>query len=212
MNESLMQRAQAQKAGPTVAPGPSDAEGAETGGEPFKRPDISQFVPPEIKDVVDRVVAAGVKVMYSPQMQEQMKAAIESQDPVPKKMAENVTGLLLTLDKQAQIPAPRPRSGGAVASPKSGIPDKALFPAGMELLGEAAEVLTSAGQPVTQEDYNEAARMMFVLVGQKLGGTPDQIMQAAAQAVPGEAGEEQQEGATPGQPEEVPEAPQGRMV
>jgi hypothetical protein len=197
MNESLMQRAQAQKAGPTVAPGPSDAEGAETGGEPFKRPDISQFVPPEIKDVVDRVVAAGVKVMYSPQMQEQMKAAIESQDPVPKKMAENVTGLLLTLDKQTQ----------------GGIPDQALFPAGMELMGEAAEVLTSAGQPVTQEDYNQAARMMFVLVGQKLGGTPDQIMQAAAQAVPGEAGEEQQEGAVPGQPEEVPEeAPQGPMA
>jgi hypothetical protein len=196
MNDSLMQRAQAQRAGPPGAQGQPSAPANESGGEPFKRPDISQFVPPEIKDVVDRVVAAGVKVMYSPQMQDQMKAAIESPDPVPKKMAENVTGLLLTLDKQTQ----------------GGIPDQALFPAGMELMGEAAEVLTSAGQPVTQEDYNEAARMMFVLVGQKLGGTRDQIMQAAEQALPGGAGEEQQEGAQPGDAEEVPEEPMGRMA
>lgn len=150
-----------------------NAEPAEGGAE-FKKPNIAQFVPPAMKDVVDRVVAAGVKVMYSPQMREQVRSAIESTQPTPQKLAENVTGLLLTIDQQTP----------------NGIPAEALFPVGIELLGEGAEVLQAAGQKVTQEDFNEAARTLFVMVGQKLGGTPEQIMGAAAQAIPGQEGEE----------------------
>lgn len=163
MNKSLMERAQEPQEEPDDAAEDGD------GGEGFKKPDISQFIPPEMKDVVDRVVAAGVKIMYSPQMREQVRGAIESNQPTPQKLAENTTGLLLTLDQQTP----------------SGIPAGALFPVGIELLGESSEVLQSAGQDVTQEDFNQAARMMFVLIGQKLGGSPEQIMGAAEQALPG---------------------------
>lgn len=138
-------------------------------GPGFKKPDVSQFVPKGMEDAVKRVTAAGFKLMYSPEMREELRGEIERDAPVPQKLAEAIVGLLLVLDKQSQ----------------GGIPMGALLPAAMELLGEGAEVLTAAGQPVSQEDFNEAARMVFVLMAKKLGASDDQVMQAARSAVPG---------------------------
>lgn len=157
----------------TPAPTP-EGDGGSTGS--FKRPNTAQFVPPEMKDAVDRIVAAGMKMAYSPQMAEERQQFIQGQEPVGQRLAQTVAGLLLTLDQQA----------------KGGLPVGAIFPAGVELLADAAEMLDKAGQPVSQEDFNEGARNLFVIVGQKLGGTPDQIMQAAGQA----AGESPAEEAT----------------
>lgn len=149
--------------------------------EGFKRPDVKPMIPPEMVDVVDRVVAAGMRYLYSPAMREEVMAAIESPEPVPQKLGNNVTGLLLTLDNQTQ----------------GGIPQAALFPAGVELLGEAAEMLVAAGQPVTQEDFNTAGLTIFVTLAKKLGASDDDIMTAAQQQVgqgggqpAGEPGEE----------------------
>lgn len=143
----------------------------------FKKPDISGFVPPEARDAVDRVVAAGQKLMYSPDMRQELQAEVQRDAPPAQKMAESVTGLLLTLDKQSQ----------------GGIPMAALFPAAMELMGEAAEVLAAAGQPVTQTDYNEAAQQMFVMISRKLGIDDEQIMGAAEQAAGRSSAEEPQD-------------------
>ncbi len=139
------------------------------GGGEFKRPDAAQFTPPDQKDAVERVVAAGMKLMYSPAMREELKAEIARDVPVPQKLAEAVTGLLLTLDKQSQ----------------GGIPVGALFPAGLELLSESAQVLTAAGQPVGQADYNTAAQMMFVQMGRKMGASDEQMMGTLEQQVGG---------------------------
>jgi hypothetical protein len=147
-----------------------DAEGDEGSSGSFQRPDISKFVPPDAKDAVDRVVAAGLRIMTSPEMRAEVQAAIDSPDPMPKKLSENVTGLLLTLDQQAQ----------------GGIPVVAIFPAAMELLGEASEVMSAAGQDVTQEDYNDAALMMYAQIGQKLGGQPQDLLGAAAESMKGQ--------------------------
>jgi len=133
----------------------------------FKRPNVKAMIPPEQRDVVDRVVAAGMRYLYSPEMREEVMAAMESQEPMPQKLGNNVTGLLLTLDNQTQ----------------GGIPQAALFPAGVELLGEAAEMLTAAGQTVTQEDFNTAGLVVFSTLAQKLGATDEQIMAAAEQQV-----------------------------
>lgn len=145
----------------------------------FKRPDLSQMIPAEIKDVVARVHAAGLRVITSPGMREEVMAAVQSQDPIPQTLAQNVTGLLLTLDQKAA------EAGGG-----QGIPPAALFPAGMELLGEAADVMVAAGKPVSQDDFNTAAMMMYGMVGEKLGLSQDELMQGAAQAAPGDAEDE----------------------
>lgn len=132
----------------------------------FKRPDIGSFIPPELKDAVARVSAAGQRLMYSPDMRDELLQAVQSEAPVPQKMAENVAGLILTLDSQSS----------------KGIPEGAIFPAALDLLAEAAEVLTEAGTKVTTEEYNEAARMLFVILGRKLGIPDEQLMATAEQA------------------------------
>jgi len=146
-------------------------------GRPFTPPDAGKIVQPQMKDAVDRIVAAGMKLMFSPAMKDERLQAVQSPDPIPKKLAENVTGLILTLDKQS----------------KGGLPVEAIFPAAVMLLSEAAEVLKAAGQDVSEDDYLDAVRMLFVLLGKKMGGTDEQIMQAAQQALPQGAQDEPQE-------------------
>lgn len=180
---SLMERAQ-QEAGQ-----PQDA------GAAFQRPDISKVVSPEMRDVVDRVVAAGMRVMTSPEMRDDVSKAIQSQDPVPKKLAENVVGLLLMLDQKTP----------------GGIPAAALFPVALELLGEAAEILTTAGQQVTQDNYNEAAMMMYGIIGQKLGAKPEELMGAAQQAMQGGAPVEEAGAASAAAMQPAPQPPQGQQ-
>jgi len=143
---ALMQKAQAQAAG-------------------FQKPDISQFVPEGVRDVVDRVVAAGMKVMYSPQMRDEVVKAVQSDEPVASKLAQNTVGLAIMLDQKTE----------------GGIPMEALFPIVIGLMGEAADVLQAAGETVTMEDFNEAARMAFVIIGKKMGASDDDIMGAAQQ-------------------------------
>lgn len=129
----------------------------------FKKPDLAQFTPPDAKDAVERVVAAGVKMMFAPSMRDELQQAVASQDPTSKALAENVAGLLLLVDQKA---------GGKV-------PVAAIFPAGLELLAEAAEAMSAAGRQVSQADYNEAAQMLFVILSRKMGASDDDIMQAA---------------------------------
>jgi hypothetical protein len=154
-------------------------------GEAFQPKDPREFVPEEHHDAVDRVVAAGMKMMYSQQMADEREAALASQDAPGKTMAENVTGLLLTLDQKA----------------KGGLPEVTIFPAGVLLINEAGQMLTNAGKVVTQDDYNESLQLLYVQLGKKLGLSDDQLMSEAQGALAKQAGgmppEEQTAGAPP---------------
>lgn len=170
---SLMEQARAQR-------GQQQGQAA-----PAQAPDWKQFTPPELVDDVERILAAGAKMMYSPEMREEREEAAAATTPVDQTLAENVVGLLLVLDQQAQ----------------GGLPVAALFPAAMALLGEAAEVLKAAGKTITQDDWNDAAIRMYVLIGKKLGGTDEQIMQGAEQAMGGAAVAGPEAGAPQGMPQ-----------
>lgn len=153
----------------------------------FQKPDVAQFIPAEMKDTVERITAAGIKFMYAPQTRQQVSEAIQAEGPVAQKLADNVAGLMLTLDQKA----------------KGGIPVGALFPAGMELLGEAAEMLSASGQAVTQTDFNEAAQLLLITMSRKLGASDEQIMSAAQGMVGGESAEG--EAPPEAEPEAIPE-------
>lgn len=142
----------------------------------FKKPDISPFIPKGQEDAVARVVAAGTKLIYSPDMREEVLQAVQSEGDPARKLAENTAGLVLMLDQKSN----------------GGIPAEAMFPAAMELLGETAEILSAAGQTVDQTAYNEAAMQIMIELGRRMGATDDQIMQAAQGAIP--AGEDEQGG------------------
>lgn len=184
---------QARQARDSGAMRPEQPQGEAGQASATEHPDWRQFTPPEVMDQVERVIAAGAKIMYSPDMRDEMRAAVQSQDPVPKKLAENVVGLLLTLDKQSQ----------------GGLPVAALFPAAMGLLGEASAVLEAAGQTVSQEEWNDAAMMVYTLIAKKMGANDEQIMDGVKSAMPaGQAEDEDARSAPPAaagqQPSDVP--------
>lgn len=175
---SLMEQKRAQREQPSE------------GGE-LQKPDWRQFTPPDLIDDVERIQAAGMKLMYSPAMQQERQEAVASDAPIAETLADNTVGLLLTLDQQAQ----------------GGLPVATLFPAAMALLGEAAAVLEAAGKTVTQEDWNDAALRMYVLIGKKLGGSEEQIMQGAEQAMGGGAPGAESPAGQPPQPGQPPAQP-----
>ncbi len=135
--------------------------------DPAKRLGARPFIPKGMEDIVARISAAGQRIMYSPDMRDELKAAVTSKAPIAQKLAESVTGLMLTLDQKMP----------------GGIPEEALFPAALDLLGEASDVLTEAGQKVTHTEYGQAALLMFILMARKLGYSDEQIMGVAAKAV-----------------------------
>ena len=169
------------------------AEAGQPKGPAFTPPDVAKSVAPQMKDAVDRIVAAGFKIMYAPDMKDELMAAVQSQEPTPKKLAENVAGLVVTLNQKT----------------RGGLPVEAIFPAAVMLLTEAAGVLTAAGQDVSDDEYKDAVRMLFVMLGQKLGGTPEQITAAAATALP--QGDPEEQGEPPQAPGEPDEAEPGAM-
>lgn len=149
MAESLMSQAQADRTG--------SAKG-------FEPPAVETFTPPELRDGVDRVVAAGMRVLYGGDMQEEVKAELARDVPMAQKLAEAVVGLLLTLDQKAP----------------QGIPEKVLAPASQALLGEAVRLASAAGQTVTKDDFSEASMLVFQGIGRKLGYSDEQMMQAVS--------------------------------
>jgi hypothetical protein len=136
-------------------------------GAAFTPKDPREFIPPEQHDAVERVFAAGMKLMYSPEMADERQAALQSQDPVPKRLADNITGLMLTLDQRA----------------KGGMPIAAIFPAAVLLVNEAANMLVHGGVNVTQDDYNHSLQILYVQLGKKLNMSDDQLMQGAQDAL-----------------------------
>lgn len=152
--------------------------------EKFARPDTEQLIPKGQEDAYARIVAAGVKIMYSPGMRPELQHEIQRDVPVAQKMADAVAGLMLTMDKQA----------------KGGLPVEAIMPAGLELLSEAADVLIAAGQPVTMDDWHDAAKFFYVTVARKFGAKDEEIMAASQKLVA-------EQGAQPGGEMEPGEGP-----
>ena len=174
---------------------PSLMQSAKDKAPAFKRPDIRPFIAKGQEDAVERIVAAGMKLMYSPDMKEEVMQAIQSDQPTAQKLGENAAGIILTLDQQAE----------------QGLPEEAMFPAGAELMSEAAEMLVSAGVKVTQDDWAEGFMYLVAIIGKKMGATDEDMMGAMSQGVTdAEGSEQEQAGDTQEMPNEADET-QGGM-
>lgn len=137
-------------------------------GGGYKAPDWKSLTPPPVVDTVERIVAAGAKLMYSPDTRDELKEAVKAEVPMDQKLADNVLGLLLMMDQKA----------------KGGIPVEALFPAGVALMDEAAQVVQAAGQSVTQDDFDGAMMRLYSLMAKKLGASDEDVVKSIGQAIP----------------------------
>ena len=125
---------------------------------------VEKSVPPELMEQFERVVLAGKKVMYSPQMEDTIKEELAGDGPIEKKLAFAVAGLIAMLDKQAK--------------PK--LPVKVIVPAAIELLYDAADFISNAGlaPAITPEQLKTATQAMVMLVLKMYGSNDEQIKQA----------------------------------
>lgn len=138
---------------------PEAQPGPQQGGPKYKTK-VVEAIPPALRDAFERVILAGMKVMYSPETEDLVAQTLEGDGEMWKKIGEGVAGLMMLLDKQ---------SG-------KGIPQDVMIPAAIELVNEAASHLQTIGQNVTPEDIKTATQYVVVLLAKKFGANDQQIM------------------------------------
>lgn len=111
-------------------------------------------------DAYDRVLTAGMKMLYSPDNAKMMQDIIMDEEiPLPNKLGEGMANLLVMMDN----------TGNGT------IPKEVLIPVGVALLLEAADYLFEIGIEVTEEDLGEALELMINGVYIGYGIDPAQI-------------------------------------
>lgn len=103
---------------------------------------------PSQQQQLQRIVTAGMKVMFSPQTRAMMQKIVQTPGNVAQKVATSVAGLLGILMKE---------SGNAM-------PKQLLIPAGVLLIAHAAEFLDRAQMVMTDQDVGTAIQQMTTIV------------------------------------------------
>lgn len=93
---------------------------------------------------LDRIVLAGLKVMFSKQSHPMMMEVMQGPDPVPYKLSQGICGLLGLLMRES----------------KNSLPPNLMVPAGMILMAHAAEFLRKSGIKVSDQDIGNGIEMM----------------------------------------------------
>lgn len=168
------------------AEGPElEADEDQGGGGGFKRmaDSVLEFVPEEFRDAAMRIHAAGLKIMTDPSMRDDVRKASELQQPMPEKLATLTLALMQTVDDKAN----------------GGLPEEALYPAAVMLMGEIAGALESKGEVVSEDDFGQAMKEISPKLMAKREAPPERIAELT--------GEGQEQAERPQPPGEAPPAP-----
>lgn len=126
---------------------------------------ITAKVAPEMRNAFNKIVLAGMKLMYAPQTEKMLRQQINSGEPpqAAGQGAAKVVGLLL-------------------AKSKGTAPFKAMIPAGIMLTCEALDFMEKAGKAqLTPELVSQAVQEFGSAVLQVIGVTPDKLDQVMSQ-------------------------------
>ena len=119
-------------------------------------------MPPDLQNAYDRVVTAGMKVMFSKESHQVMLQEIQRPGPLDQRLGKGIAGLMLMLFKE---------SNGS-------IPPSVIIPAGVKLLMEAVEFLRDSGlEKPTNADIGNGMEIMISTILEKFGVPPDKMAQ-----------------------------------
>jgi hypothetical protein len=116
-------------------------------------------LPEGMEAAYDKIIKAGLRVMFDPSTREETASFIEESGGDPAKLAEGVTAVVVALFEQSN----------------QTMPPNLIIPAGIELSVHAAEVAANSGMELPKE---AVAEMMAEVVQQilvKFGATPEQM-------------------------------------
>jgi hypothetical protein len=132
-------------------------------------------IPPQLQGQYQSVVAAGRKIMYSPQMGGQIQQLLQGPGTMGDKLGQGVLALIaILLDKTNR-----------------GIPPQLIIPAAIELVAEAGDFLSHAGVKVTDQDKAQGVSAVIQQILQKSGVSMDQLpalLKQQQQGAPAPAG------------------------
>ena len=114
----------------------------------------------QLGDAYDRVLTAGMKMLYAPENAEVMqKLIMDDAIPLANKLGEGVANLLVMMDNQGN----------------GTIPKEVLAPVGIALLFEATDYLFELGIEASEDDLGEAIELMITGLFTGFGIDPKMI-------------------------------------
>lgn len=120
-------------------------------------------MPPELQEAYDRVVLAGMKIMFSKETAGKVLKAIQGPGPISKRLGVGIAGLIATLFQQSN----------------KTIPPQVIIPAGTNLLMQAADFLKRSGvEKITDKEIGEAMQVMLNTVLDMFGVDPMKLRTA----------------------------------
>lgn len=119
-------------------------------------------MPPELQEAYERVVIAGMKVMFSKESHKLMLDELRKEGPLGQKLGMGIAGLMLLLFKESN----------------QTMPPQVIIPAGVNLLSRAADFIRKSElEKITNADIGEAMEVMISTILQKFGVGPEQMEQ-----------------------------------
>lgn len=147
-------------------------------------------VPPQFQDALDRIVLAGMKVMFDKSTHDLMLKELDGPGATGEKLGKGIAGLMALLWQQSN----------------NSMPPQLIIPAMLILLAQAVDFMKKSGEPVSEQDYGEATQVAVGTVLQMFNLDPNKVAAIGARGMQGaEGGQQPQAPAAPA----APGAPQG---
>lgn len=118
-------------------------------------------MPPELQQAYERVVIAGMKVMFSKETHQLMLKEFERGGPLSERLGNGIAGLMLLLFTKSN----------------QTIPPQVMIPAGVNLLMQAVDFIRAAQlEPIKNADVGAAMQIMIATLLEKFGVSNDKLM------------------------------------
>lgn len=112
-------------------------------------------IPPELQKQYKALIVAGKTIMYSPQTHDLMQQTLSGPDPMAKKLAMGITGLMVLIWNES----------------KGSVNPKLVIPVATALMAEAVDYIEKTGMAqITNQDVSQALTLMIPMIVKKIGG------------------------------------------
>lgn len=117
-------------------------------------------MPPKLQNAYDRVVLAGMKIMFSEKTNQVVMKQMQGQGPVSERLGMGIAGLMATLYKESN----------------KTIPPAVIIPAGVYLLAQAADFLKKTQiENIDDKAIGDAMQIFVEITIKMFGGDPDKV-------------------------------------
>ena len=119
-------------------------------------------MPPELQEAYERVVIAGMKVMFSKESHRAMLQEIQKPGRMDERLGKGIAGLMLMLFKESN----------------ETMPPAVIIPSGFNLLMQAVDFLRKSGlAKPTNAEIGDGIETMMSIILEKFGVAPDKMAQ-----------------------------------